>query len=279
MKAPDFEYEKPDTLATALARLAEGGEVEPLAGGQSLMPMMNFRIAAPECLLDLNAIAELSGISIEEGWLNIGAMTRYRMLEASGEVAEVAPLMAKALPHIAHAAIRNRGTLGGSVALADPAAEMPAVLQAMGGEIVLQSTNGERRVAADAFFLGLYETAREETELVVSIRVPVAEPNQRHGFYEIVRRHGDYAMAGCAIVASGDLADVRIAFFGVSDRALRVPGAEAALAGSDGGEAALDAAVAALDGVDFQADQNADKATKRHLAGVALRRAWGEVMA
>ena len=279
MKAPDFDYEKPDTLAAALARLAEGGEVEPLAGGQSLMPMMNFRIAAPECLLDLNAIAELSGISIEEGWLNIGAMTRYRMLEASGEVADVAPLMAKALPHIAHAAIRNRGTLGGSVALADPAAEMPAVLQAMGGEIILQNTNGERRVAADAFFLGLYETAREETELVVSIRVPVAEPNQRHGFYEIVRRHGDYAMAGCAIVASGDLAEIRVAFFGVSDRALRVPGVEAALTGSDGGEAVLDAAVAALDGVDFEADQNADKSTKRHLAGVALRRAWDEVMA
>ena len=279
MKAPDFDYEKPGTLAAALARLAEGGGVEPLAGGQSLMPMMNFRIAAPECLLDLNGIAELSGIDVSDGILTIGAMTRYRTLEASAKVATAAPLIAKVLPHIAHAAIRNRGTLGGSVALADPAAEMPAVLQALGGEIVLQSSRGQRVVPADTFFLGLYDTDREEDELVVSIRVPVAVSDQKHGFHEIVRRHGDYAMAGCAAAATGNLAGVRLAFFGVSDRSIRVPAAEGALAGSDGGPAAVDAAVKALDDVEFEGDMNASAATKRHLAGVALRRAWSEVMA
>lgn len=279
MKAPDFDYEKPATLDAALAVLAGGGEVEPLAGGQSLMPMMNFRIAAPEMLLDLNGLDELSGIAVEDGWLVIGAMTRYRMLERFGDVAAAAPLMMKALPHIAHAAIRNRGTLGGSVALADPAAEMPAVLRALGGEIVLRSSDGERRVAADDFFLGLYDTARAENELVVAIRVPVAPAGQRHGFHEIVRRHGDYAMAGCACAASGDLTEVRVAFFGVADRALRVPGVEAALSGSDGVDAALDAAVSVLKDTPFEGDMNTGDETKRHLAGVALRRAWAEVMA
>lgn len=280
MKAPDFDYERPVTLEAALSRLAKAdGDVEPLAGGQSLMPMMNFRMAAPETLLDLNGIDALSGIRIDDGWLKIGAMTRYRDLEETPELAEAAPLMALALPHIAHSAIRNRGTMGGSVALADPAAEMPALLLALGGEIDLESANGARRVAADDFFLGVYETARASNELVVSIKVPVAAEDQRHGFHEIVRRHGDYAMAGCAAVASGDLSAVRLALFGVSNRAVRVPDAEDALAGTDGGDTALQAALTALDSIDFEGDMNAGAETKRHLAGVALKRAWAEVMA
>lgn len=277
VKAPDFQYHRPETLSAALALMA-GDEVSALAGGQSLMPMMNLRLTAPEALVDLNAIQGLSGIQVEDEYLQIGAMTRYTALEASAEITEHAPLIAKALPHIAHAAIRNRGTIGGSCALADPAAEMPALLLALGGQIDLQSATEARRVPADDFFLGLYETALTEGELVVAIRVPMAPRGQRFGFYEIARRHGDYAMAGCAIAASDDLTAVKIAFFGVSDRAVRAISAEAALAGTSGGDDAVMAAVESLGEIDFAGDLNADAATKRHLAGVALRRAWAEVM-
>ncbi|RZW11845.1 MAG: xanthine dehydrogenase family protein subunit M [Rhodobacteraceae bacterium] len=277
MKAPDFQYQRPRSLDDALALLAEG-DGTPLAGGQSLMPMMNFRIAAPEVLVDLNGIEDLAGIQVSDGWIRIGAMTRYRTLEDADEIAEGAPLVARALPFIAHPAIRNRGTVGGSCALADPAAELPALLLALGAEVGLQSRTGTRRVSADDFFLGLYETARSEDELVVAIHLPVQGAGQRIGFHEITRRHGDYAMAGCAIVASGDLSDVRIALFGVSDRALRATAAEAALAGSKGDDAAVQAAVEALGDIEFSEDMHAGAATKQHLAGVALKRAWQEVM-
>lgn len=273
MKAPDFEYHRPETVAAALALMA-GDDVAALAGGQSLMPMMNFRLSAPEHLIDLNGIDDLTGIEVTEDGLRIGAMTRYAALEASAEVAQHAPLIAKALPHIAHSAIRNRGTIGGSCALADPAAEMPAVLMALGAEIALQNEAGARRVAADDFFLGLYETLREEDELLVAIHVPGKREGQRFGFHEIARRHGDYAMAGCAVSASGDFSDSRVAFFGVADRAVRAKAAEDILR-SDAD--ALDAAVAALGDIEFAGDMNADPATKQHLAGVALKRAWAEV--
>ena len=155
MKAPDFEYHRPETLEAALALLASQ-EASPLAGGQSLMPMMNFRIAAPEVLVDLNAIKDLAGVELSGAWLRIGAMTRYQTLEVSDDIKTHAPLIARALPHIAHPAIRNRGTIGGSCALADPAAEMPALLLALGAVIELQSQGGSRRIAADDFFLGLW---------------------------------------------------------------------------------------------------------------------------
>lgn len=269
MKAKAFAYHKPLTVAAAVEML-QNDEAMPLAGGQSLMPMMNFRIAAPEALIDLNAIEGLAGITVAEGWLNIGAMTRYTALEASEDVATHAPLLARALPHIAHPAIRNRGTIGGSCALADPAAEMPALLLALGGELTLQGGSGTRRIAADGFFLGLFETARDEDELITAVHLPLAASGQRFGFHEITRRHGDYAMAGCAISA-GQV--TRVALFGVADRALRVPGAEAALPGD------VEAAVAALAEVSFEGDVHADASTKQHLAGVALRRAWAEATA
>ena len=277
MKAPDFDYHRPETLESALTLMA-GEEAAALAGGQSLMPMMNFRIAAPEALIDLNGLSELSGVSVADGWVNIGAMTRYADLERDPEVSRHLPLVARVLPHIAHAAIRNRGTIGGSCALADPAAEMPAVLLALGGEVSLANARGTRRIAADDFFHGLYETARGEDELITAVHLPASE-DKRIGFHEITRRHGDYAMAGCAVAASRDLGEVRVALFGVSDRALRASGAEAALSGSDGGAEALGNAIAALDEIDFSSDLQADEKTKKHLAGVALRRAWAEVMA
>ena len=265
MKAARFRYERPSDLSSALA-LMQGGEATALAGGQSLMPMMNFRLAQPEVLVDLNRVDGLSGITEEADVLRIGAMTRYAALEASDLIAARAPLIQRALPHIAHSAIRNRGTIGGSVALADPAAEMPALLIALDARVTLRSATAEREVAAEDFFLGIYETARAEDELVTQITLPKPTAGTKAGFYELARRHGDYAMAGCALTIG---ATPRVALFAVADRALRVPGAEAALA--DGN---IDAAVAALDDLDFQGDPNADAPTKRHLSGVVLRRAW-----
>ncbi len=277
MKAPDFHYERPTSLDEALDLMADG-MASALAGGQSLMPMMNFRLAVPETLVDLNAVAELAGIEAGEDGLRIGAMTRYQDVENATEISEYAPLIARALPYIAHPAIRNRGTLGGSCALADPAAELPALLVALNASITVRSKSGERTIAATDFFRGVYETARADDELVIALHIPKPAPGERIGFHEITRRHGDYAMAGCAVVAAGDLAEVRIALFGVSDRPLRASVSEACLAGSDGGAAALGTAIDGLADLPFESDLNGAEGTKKHLAGVALKRAWAEVM-
>jgi aerobic carbon-monoxide dehydrogenase medium subunit len=278
MKAADFAYRRPADLAGALAVLsAEGDEVAPLAGGQSLMPMMNFRVAQPAVLLDLADVAELRGVTAGPEGLRIGAMTRYAQLATNPLVMQGAPLIGLALPHIAHAAVRNRGTIGGSVALADPAAEMPALLLAMGARIELVSSGASRVVAADDFFLGLYETARAPDELVAAIHIPADAGQRRAGFYELARRHGDYAMAGVAITAGGAKGQAldapRIAFFGVSDRALRAPRAEAALAGQMAEGAALAAAVDALSDLPINGDLHTPPEMKLKLAGVVLRRA------
>ncbi|MEM7429254.1 MAG: xanthine dehydrogenase family protein subunit M [Pseudomonadota bacterium] len=277
MKAPDFAYERPATLADAIALLSrDDRDAAPLAGGQSLMPMMNFRMARPDLLVDLGSLGELKGIAASGSHLEIGAMTTYAELAGSSLIAEQAPLMALALPHIAHSAIRNRGTLGGSVALADPAAEMPAVLLALGAEIVLTGPAGSRTVPADAFFKGLFETDRRPDELVTLIRVPASDQHQRHGFYELARRHGDYAMAGVATVSSPD--SLRIVFFAVSDRPVRAQAVEALLTSEDLGDpAAIDKALAGLDAIAFAEDLNASARTKRHLAGVVLKRALGQL--
>lgn len=270
MKSQDFRYERPSTMDEALAILSDPEiEAQPLAGGQSLMPMMNFRLAAPDVLVDLGAVGELVGICEDEGEIVIGAMTRYRDLMASDLLALHAPLLAEALPHIAHTAIRNRGTLGGSIALSDPAAESPAVLLALGGSVDLLSAKGARNVAADGFFLGLYETAREPDELITAIRLPKAQDGHRYGFYEITRRHGDYAMIGVAVAQAPDW---RIAFFSVAGTPLRATDAEAAL-NADASD--IDGAVAALASLEIDGDRHGDPAMKRHLAGVALRRAIG----
>lgn len=276
MKAADFQYERPATLADAMALLADDAlDATPLAGGQSLMPMMNFRLAQPGMLVDLSGLEGLRGFTIINGALRIGAMTRYVELIRSDLVADHAPLIAMALPHIAHAAVRNRGTIGGSVALADPAAEMPALLLALDAVVTLASASGERDVAATDFFLGMYETALEEGELVVAVTVPARAPDRRFAFYELARRHGDYAMAGVAVSCSADggvFRDYRVAYFSIADRALRALGVEAALDGLVPADA-LDAATAALNDVPFAGDLNAGVATKQHLSGVVLKRA------
>lgn len=278
MKAADFQYERPGSLAEALVFLGDGDlDATPLAGGQSLVPMMNFRLAQPGMLVDLSGLEDLRGISVVDGALRIGAMTRYVELLGSEVVAERAPLLAMALPHVAHAAVRNRGTIGGSVALADPAAEMPALLLALDAEVTVASSAGEKVHAAADFFLGMYETALEEGELVVAVTVPARAPDRRFAFYELARRHGDYAMAGVAVscsVLDGVGSDYRVAYFSIADRALRAFGAEAALNGHVPLEA-VEAAVAALSELPFAGDLNAGLATKQHLSGVVLKRALG----
>lgn len=276
MKAADFQYERPATLADAMALLADDAlDATPLAGGQSLMPMMNFRLAQPGMLVDLSGLEGLRGVTIVDGALRIGATTRYVELIRSDLVTDHAPLIAMALPHIAHAAVRNRGTIGGSVALADPAAEMPALLLALDAVVTVASASGERDVAATDFFLGMYETALEEGELVVAVTVPARAPDRRFAFYELARRHGDYAMAGVAVSCSADgdvFRDYRVAYFSIADRALRALGVEAALDGLVPADA-LDAAMTALNDVPFAGDLNAGVATKQHLSGVVLKRA------
>jgi len=250
-------------------------DCQPLAGGQSLLPMMHLRMAGPEVLLDLNKLTELDFITQQGSFIHIGAMVRYAALIESPLIQENIPLFSMAVPHIAHSAIRNRGTIGGSVALADPAAEMPALLLALDATIVLVSFNGQREVAADEFFLGIYETALAENELVHSIRVPFTA-NHKFGFYELARRHGDYAMAGVAISAQSidPFNGLRIAFFSIGDCAVRAADAEVALNGAQpGDEASLRKAQESLSGINFLDDANASVKMKKHLAAVVLERA------
>lgn len=268
MKAPDFDYLRPQDLSAAIALLAEhDGDAMALAGGQSLMPMLNFRVAAPGALIDLADLSDLQGITREGDTIRIGAMTRYAALETNPLIAAHVPLIGLALPHIAHDAIRNRGTIGGSVALADPAAEIPAILRALGATIDVCGTAGGRSIDADDFFLGLYDTALQPDELIVAIRVPVATADMAFGFYELAQRHGDYALAGAAVARTGTRH--RIGFFGVSDRAERCLPLETAL---DAGTPVSDA-LSHLSELDFSDDPKASAATRQRLAGVALRRA------
>ena len=274
MKAPDFTYLRPASLPDAIAMLADhDGAAMPLAGGQSLMPMMNFRVAAPAALVDLADIAELTGITLADGTLEIGAMTRYVTLMHDANVQCAAPLIGLALPHIAHDAIRNRGTIGGSLALADPAAEMPAIACVLDAQIVLAGPDGTRTLPAREFFLGYYETARAPDELIVKVRIPAATAAQRFGFHELTQRHGDYALAGAAAMRDGGT--WRAAFFGIADRPLCLDAVDAALAA---GHSAKDAC-AALAEAEIADDAKASAATRRRLAAVALTRAISEMPA
>src|SRR5882724_4679146 len=217
MKAPRFAYARPVSIAEALALLQKhGDDARVLAGGQSLVPMLNFRVASPGVLVDINRIEGLSGIKVTKNHVRIGALTRHVELERSADIAKHLPLVSSAMPHIAHPAIRNRGTLGGSCALADPAAELPACALALGATFVVAGKKGERRVAAGDFFKGLYATALKAGELLVAVEFPLSKPGDASAFGELARRHGDYAMVGVAV--HGSRKSVRAAFFGVGDR-------------------------------------------------------------
>ncbi len=269
MKPAPFAYKKVRMLEEAIALLGEHQDARLLAGGQSLIATLNMRLSAPSLLIDINGLSGLDGIASKDGMVEIGALARHTQAERSDVIAKHAPLIARAMPHIGHAAIRNRGTLGGSIAFADPAAELPACLLALDGEVDATGPKGKRTVKAQDFFKGLFETALGPQDVLTAIRVPAAAKNTRIGFAELAQRHGDYAIVGlaaCARADGKDLADVKLAFFGVGTMPMRAKKAEAALASGD-----VDAAVAALD-LKPQDDVQATGAVKKHLAGVLLRR-------
>lgn len=276
MKPAPFAYTKAKTLKEAVALLARHkDDARLLAGGQSLIATLNMRLSAPDLLIDINGIKNLNGIAKKGKYVEIGALARHAQVEHSELIGKHAPLIALAMPHIGHPAIRNRGTFGGSIAFADPAAELPACLLALGGEVDIAGPRGKRTVKADAFFKGLFETALRPQDMITAVRIPAADKTARVGFAELARRHGDYAIVGLAATARSNgkgLADVRLAYFGVGDTPIRAKKAEAALAAGD-----VDAAVKALD-LDPHDDVQATAKTKKHLAGVLLRRVAKQLM-
>jgi carbon-monoxide dehydrogenase medium subunit len=275
VKPAPFAYTKARSIEQAIALLGEHRDARLLAGGQSLIATLNMRLSAPSLLIDINGIDGLDGIALKGGAVEVGALTRHASAERSATIAQHTPLIARAMPHIGHVAIRNRGTIGGSVAFADPAAELPACLLALNGEVEASGPKGKRTIKADDFFKGLFETALAPQEVLTAIRLPAAGIDSRTGFAELARRHGDYAIVGLAASARASgkgLADVRLAYFGVGATPLRAKKSEAALA--DGG---IEEAVAALD-LDPPDDVQATGAVKKHLAGVLLRRVAGQLM-
>jgi aerobic carbon-monoxide dehydrogenase medium subunit len=275
VKPAPFAYKKARTLDEAVALLGEHKDARLLAGGQSLIATLNMRLSVASMLVDINGISGLGGIAEKNGAVEIGALVRHVHAERSDVIARLAPLIARAMPHIGHAAIRNRGTLGGSIAFADPAAELPACLMALDGEIEATGLKGTRIIKAQDFFKGLFETALGPQELLTAIRVPAATKDTRVGFAELARRHGDYAIVGLAASARADgkgLKDVRLSFFGVGDTPSRARKAETALESGD-----VDTAVAALD-LKPHDDVQATGAVKKHLAGVLLRRVGQQLM-
>jgi carbon-monoxide dehydrogenase medium subunit len=269
LKLAPFGFAKARSVEHAIALLAEHADARLLAGGQSLIATLNMRLSAPRLLIDINALDELKRIAVKDDRLEIGALVRHAEAERSAEIAQHAPLLALALPHIAHPAIRNRGTIGGSIAFADPAAELPACLLALGSEVVIANATGKRVVAADDFFKGLFETALAPGDMLTAVRLPMAGADSRYGFAELARRHGDYAIVGLAAAARAagkTLKDVRLAFFGVGATPIRARAAEAAV------ERGADPLAALGRDLDPQGDIQASAAAKKHLAGVLLGR-------
>jgi carbon-monoxide dehydrogenase medium subunit len=274
VKPAAFAYARARSLDDAIRLLGEHKDAKLLAGGQSLIATLNMRLSHPSLLVDINGVAGLDGISVKNGMVEIGAMTRHVTLERSSDIAKHAPLIARAMPHIAHPAIRNRGTIGGSLAYADPAAELPACLVALDAEIDIAGPKGKRSVKAGDFFKGLFETALGTDDVLTAVRFPAATAQTRVGFAELARRHGDYAMVGLAAAATADgrnLSDVRLVYFGVGETPVRARKAEDALRGS------VDDAVTALD-LSPSGDIQATGDVKKHLAGVLLRRVTAQLL-
>jgi aerobic carbon-monoxide dehydrogenase medium subunit len=284
MKAPRFAYARPASVAEALALLDKHrDDARVLAGGQSLVPMLNFRVAAPKVLVDINRIAALAGIKVAKTYVRIGALTRHAEIERSADIARHLPLVAAAMPHIAHPAIRNRGTLGGSCALGDPAAELPACALALQATFVVAGKKGERRIAAEDFFRGLYATALKGSELLIAAEFPLAKPGYVSAFGELARRHGDYAITGIAAHAStqgGKFSDMRAVFFGVGDRPLLAAHFARALEGQAATAKTIEGALPKLDAdLAPRADLYSSAATKLHLAKVLAGRVLKQLIA
>jgi carbon-monoxide dehydrogenase medium subunit len=276
MKAAAFSYARATSVVNALELLvAHGDRAKVLSGGQSLMPAMNLRLISPELIVDIGELAELRGIAVSGDALTIGALSRHVDLLRSPEVAAHAPLLTDAIAHVAHPAIRNRGTIGGSLAHADPASELPACMVALNATIIIRGQAGERRMAAENFFTGIYETALSPQELLIAVELPVGRKNSAHFFHEFARRHGDYAIAGLAaqaVVEGNVFADLRLGFFAVGDRPILTKAANR-LTNIPITSAVLSEVSAALaEELDPQNDQQATAAMRRHLAKVLLVR-------
>jgi aerobic carbon-monoxide dehydrogenase medium subunit len=277
MKLPPVDYEAPETVSETVELLAEHlDEASVLAGGQSLIPLLALRLAHPAVLIDINGIDELSGVSATDGWVAIGAMTREYVAEESGTVAQRVPLLAAALPLIGHEAIRSRGTVGGSLAHADPAAELPAVARALDAEFVVLGPSGERVVPAADWFEGYLTTSRLPDELLTQVRFPAAGRGTGVSFQEVARRHGDFAMVGVATsvtLSDGVISDTRLAFAGVSDVPVRAAGAEDLLVGERPSAELFDeAARRATSDIDPPADLHGSTEYRKKVAAALVRR-------
>jgi carbon-monoxide dehydrogenase medium subunit len=277
MKPPPFDYHAPDTADEAVSILQEaGGDGKVLAGGQSLLPLMNLRLARPSVLVDLRRVAGLDGITAN-GEVRVGAMARHGQVQRSPELASGVPMLTEAMRYVGHPAIRNRGTLGGSIAHADPAAEAPVVALALGAELVAQSSRGTRSIPAGEFFQGPFMTALGDDELLTEIVFPAAPANAGWGFHEVARAHGDFALVAVAVLASqdqGKLRDVRIAVAGAGDRPVRMTEAERALEGAAWDEQARAGVEAAVrDDLSPAGDTHASAEYRKNVAGVLAVRA------
>jgi len=276
MKASAFSYARATSVANALELLvAHGDRAKVLSGGQSLMPAMNLRLISPELIVDIGEITELRGIAVRDGVLSIGALTRHVDLLRSPEIAAHAPLLTEAVAHVAHPAIRNRGTLGGSLAHADPAAELPACMVALNATIIVRGQTGERRITAGDFFTGIYETVLSAQELLVAVELPVVQKNSTHFFHEFARRHGDYAITGLAaqaIVQAGLFTELRAAFFAVGDRPILAKAATKLINIRITPAVLAEASATLGEELDPQEDQQASAAMRRHLAKILLAR-------
>jgi carbon-monoxide dehydrogenase medium subunit len=278
VKPAVFQYRRPETLDEALALLnAHCGDAAVLAGGQSLMPMLNLRVAQPAILIDINQVPELDAIRCSENGTSIGARARHNDVLQSADIAARLPLLTQAMKHVAHEAIRNRGTFGGSLALADPAAELPACTVCLGGEIVALSVRGERRIASADFFEDVYTTALEADELIVRVSFPQFDPQWRFAFDEVARRRGDFAIAGLAMAMrceDGIVVNARVASAGIEPASRRLSEVEKCFIGSDLNEpqirararAALCETLSPTEGGDFPSSY------RIHIAGALLER-------
>jgi carbon-monoxide dehydrogenase medium subunit len=276
MKASAFSYARATSVGNALELLVVHGEsAKVLSGGQSLMPAMNLRLISPELIVDIGELAELRGISVSGNVVRIGALTRHVDLARSPEIATHAPLLAQAIGHVAYPAIRNRGTIGGSLAHADPASELPACMVALRAVIVVSGQQGERRIAAADFFTGIYQTALTAQELLVAVELPALPENPAHFFDEFARRHGDYAIVGLAaqaIVRGGVFSDFRPVFFAVGDRPVLAKAASRLVHRPVTPALLADAAAALAAELEPDGDQQASVSMRRHLAKLLLVR-------
>jgi carbon-monoxide dehydrogenase medium subunit len=284
MKAAAFDYVKPKALQDALSLLAEGGDdARLIAGGQTLLATLNMRLSEPSVLIDITDLAELKGITLVGNNLRIGALVTHTEIEDSQLIAKHAPLLKAAAPHIAHRAIRNLGTWGGSLAYGDPAAEWPACSLTLRATMIIQGPAGERRISANDFFIDLYTTSLEPDEILVATEFPIATNNEVFYFHELARRHGDYAVAGLAAVAQkeGDvLSDCAFTFFSVSSRPVMAIAAQDLINGQKLDEKLIEKVVAAARAeIEAIADITNSVEAKQHLIGVLLERGLKHMIA